>query len=358
MTQSKLLNVSRRRLTAAGSLATIVSPFVWISNAAGAEQVVVRTPGGAFDTVKNETIYEPFRKATGIQVVPVAGTSGKLLAMMQSGQNELDLIDSGDDLALELGAKGYLMPIDYDAFKYTNPADLNPVVKRKFHVGSFVYALAMGYNTKAITPGTEPKSWAEFWDIKKYPQRRTLPDIASSSVALEFALLADGVPMDKLYPIDIDRALKSMSRIRSVIPKFWDTGALSSTMIVDNEVSMGAIWSTRASVAADEGAPIALQWNQNALLVQAYGIPKGSKNVENAKKFIDFSLSIESQSRWLGKYKAIPVNTKAYGATAKSLIDPATNVPWTESKGFLYDIQWWADNRKKVSDLWSKWLIS
>jgi putative spermidine/putrescine transport system substrate-binding protein len=291
-------------------------------------------------------------------VVPVAATTGKLMAMMKSGQSELDLIDTGDSTLLELEKGNYLQPINYDEFKYTNPADIDPVVKRKYQVGCFIYAMVLGYNTKAIAPGTEPKSWAEFWDIKKFPGRRTLPDMASGTPSLEFALIADGVPMDKLYPLDIERAFKSMARIRSSIPKFWDTGALSSTMLADNEVSMGAIWSTRIGVAIDQGAPLGIQWNQNALLAQAYGIPVGAKNLANAKKFIDYSSSAESQARWLNKYKAIPVNTKAYGATAKELIDPATKTPWTRSKGFLLDINWWAQNREKVGQTWAKWIIS
>jgi putative spermidine/putrescine transport system substrate-binding protein len=279
------------------------------------------------------------------------------MAMMKSGQNELDLIDTGDSTLLELELSNYLQPVPYNEFKLTNPADIDPVVKRKFQVGSFIYAMVLGYNAKAIAKGSEPKSWAEFWDIKKWPQRRTLPDMASGTPSLEFALLADGVPMNKLYPIDIERAFNSMSRIRSAIPKFWDTGALSSTMLADNEVAMGAIWSTRLQVAMDQGAPLDVQWNQNALLAQAYGIPVGSKNYANAVKFIDYASSPAVQARWLAKYKAIPVNTKAYAATSKDLIDPATGTPWTRSKGFVLDIDWWSQNRQKVGQHWAKWII-
>ena len=100
-----------------------------------------------------------------------------------------------------------------------------------------------------------------------------------------------------------------------------------------------------------------MQWNQNALLVQAYGIPRGGKNPEAAGRFIDFASSTEVQSRWLAKYKAIPVNTKSYGATSKDLIDPATGTPWTQSKGFVLDVNWWSQNRRKVSQAWSKWII-
>lgn len=357
MTHLESADSGRRTFTTGVAAAALASPFFWIRNATAAGQVIVRTPGGVFDDIKRETIYEPFRKETGIEVVPVAATAAKLMAMMKSGQNELDVIDTGDSTLLELEKSNYLMPLAYEEFKYTNIADIDPVVKRKYQVGSFIYAMVLGYNTKAIPPGTEPKSWAEFWDVKRFPGRRTLPDMASGTPSLEFALIADGVPMNKLYPLDIDRAFKSMSRVRASIPKFWDTGALSSTMIADNEVAMGALWSTRAAAAQDQGAPVGLQWNQNAMLVQAYGIPVGARNLANAKKFIDYSSSAESQSRWLAKYKAIPVNTKAYAATSKDLIDPATKTPWTRSKGFILDIEWWALNREKVGQAWSKWIL-
>ena len=349
----------RRRAFTAGIAAASVAPFMmWSRNVSAAQQLVVRTPGGVFDDVKRETIYEPFRKETGIEVVPVAATGAKLLAMMKSGQNELDLIDTGDDVLLQLEHGNHLMPIAYDRFKYTNPADIDPVVKRKYQLGSFIYAMVLAYNTKAIARGSEPKSWVEFWNISKWPQRRTFPGMATGSPTIEFALIADGVPMDKLYPLDIDRAFKSLTRIRSTIPKFWDTGALSSTMLVENEVAMGPLWSTRVQVAKDQGAPVDIQWNQNALLVQAYGIPVGSKNPDGAAKFIDYASSPDVQARWLAKYKAIPINQKAYASTSKDLIDPATGTPWTRSKGFVLDINWWSENRDKVSETWSKWIIS
>jgi putative spermidine/putrescine transport system substrate-binding protein len=160
-----------------------------------------------------------------------------------------------------------------------------------------------------------------------------------------------------LYPLDIDRAFKSLSRVRPAVTKFWDTGALSAQMLSDKEVVLASIWSTRLGVAIDKGAPLGAQWNDNQVLVQAYGIPVGSRNVEAAISFIDFSLSPEIQSAWMRPYKAVPVNQKAYSATAPELIDPETKLPWTKSKGFIRDIEWWAANRTKVNAAWSKWII-
>ncbi len=348
---------TRRRLLVAASSLALAAPMIWTRRATAARQLMVRTPGGVFDDVKKQTVYDPFLAETGIEIVPVASTAAKLLAMYKAGQVDIDVIDTGDDVLLNLERAGALEPIPYKDFKFTNPDDIEAGVRLPYQVGSFVYAFLLGYNTNAYAVGKEPKSWAEFWDIKAFPGTRTLADMASGAPNLEIALIADGVPMDKVYPIDIDRAFKSLSRIKSSVPKFWDTGALSAQMLADKEAALAVIWSTRAQVAADGGAPVAAQWNQNQVLAQAYGLTKGGRNIDAGVKFIDYSLSPDVQGRWLAAYKAIPVNKQAYGRTAPALLDPETNKPWTISKGFRNDIVWWADNRAKVSAAWNKWVL-
>ena len=162
---------------------------------------------------------------------------------------------------------------------------------------------------------------------------------------------------DKVYPIDIPRAFKSLSRIKPAVAKFWDTGALSAQMMADKEAVLGVLWNTRVQAAVDGGAPLAIEWNQNQVLVQSYGIPKNTPKAAAATRFIDYSLSPAVQANWLSAYKAIPVNTKAYPSTNKALVDPETNTPWTVSKGFINDIQWWAKNRAKVNAAWSDWVL-
>ena len=75
----------------------LATPMIWTRRAAAAQQLVVRTPGGVFDEVKKKTVYDPFREATGIEIVPVASTAAKLLAMFKAGQVDIDVIDTGDD---------------------------------------------------------------------------------------------------------------------------------------------------------------------------------------------------------------------------------------------------------------------
>lgn len=356
MAHASFLKPSRRGLLA-GSAALLASPCIWTRPAQAAGRLMVRTPGGSFDDVKRKMVYEPFRQETGIEIVPVPATAAKMLAMFKAGQVELDCIDTGNDVLLQLEEAGALVPIDYKAFIYTDQADIEPNVRLPYQVGSFVYAFAMTYNTGVFPTGKEPKSWAEFWDTKAFPGPRTMAGIESGAPNLEIALIADGVPMDKVYPLDLDRAFKSLSRIKPSVAKFWDTGALSTQMMADKEAVLGILWNTRVQSAIDGGAPLAVQWNQNQILVQSYGIPKGAKNAEAALKFIDYSISPQVQSRWMSAYKAIPVNKKAYASTSKEMIDPATNLPWMVSKGFITDIQWWSQNRTKVSQMWSNWVL-
>ncbi|HTC11644.1 MAG TPA: ABC transporter substrate-binding protein [Acetobacteraceae bacterium] len=348
---------TRRRLLQAAMTVPLAAPLIWTRRAIAAQQLVVRTPGGVFDEVKKKTVYDPFREATGIEIVPAASTAAKLLAMFKAGQVDIDVIDTGDDVLLDLEHAGALEPLPYKEFKYTNPDDIDPSVRSTYQVGSFVYAFVNGFNTTAFAVGKEPMNWEQFWDVKAFPGPRTLADMASGAPNLELALIADGVPVDKVYPIDIDRAFKSLSRIKASVPKFWDTGALSAQMLANKDAVLAVIWSTRVQVAADGGAKVAAQWAQNQVLAQAYGITKGTPKMAEGVKFIDYSLSPEVQARWLGAYKAIPVNQKAYPHTAPQLMDPATNVPWTKSKGFRNDIRWWSDNRAKVSTYWNKWVL-
>lgn len=356
MKRLHLLPTSRRKLML-GAAVTIVAPHVWIRSAAAAERVMVRTPGGTYDERRIKTVYEPFRAETGIEVVPVASSAGKLVAMFKAGRPDIDVIETGDDILWLLEDAGALLEMPYGEFKFTDPNDLEPGLKRKFHAGMSPYSDVLGFNTTAYAAGKEPKSWTEFWDAKAFPGPRGLADMQSGVPNLEFALLADGVPADKIYPIDVDRAFKSLSRIRPSVVKFWDSGALSAQMLADKETVLSSIWSSRAQAAMDKGAPVAIQWNQNLVNLTATAITKNAGNMKAAKLFVDYTLSAPVQARWLSAAKDIPANKKAYGSIAKELIDPATNLPWTTSKGFIKNARWWADNRQVVSDAWSKWVI-
>ncbi|WP_353151621.1 ABC transporter substrate-binding protein [Pollutimonas bauzanensis] len=337
--------------------AALVAPMIWVKNSEAAqERVVIRSPGGAYDDIRKKLIYEPFTKETGIRVIPVATTTAKLHAMIRSGNIELDIIDNDDSVLLQWADE--LAALDYAHFKYTDPADILPEYKHDNYVGNFVYADVMGYNTGKFNSASVPANWVDFWDYKKIPGTRALADVDTGGPNLEFALLADGVPMDKLYPLDLPRAFKALSRIKPGISKFWTSGALSVQMLSTGDADVSSVWSTRILKGMESGAPLAINWNQHSVHVQAYAALKKAKNLENAQKLIDFCLSKEVQSKFSSLWNSGPVTETAYKALTPELREKIPGGDRTREHGFLLDANWWAKNRNEVGKEWAKWSLN
>ena len=84
---------------------------------------------------------------------------------------------------------------------------------------------------------------------------------------------------------------------------------------------------------------------------------KFGKNIPGAKKFVDFALSTDIQKELLKKIAFVPSNTQAFSAMPKDLIDPSTGKPWTISRGFIMDADYWAEHGGDAVAYWSKWII-
>jgi putative spermidine/putrescine transport system substrate-binding protein len=351
--------ISRRTFLAgaAGIAAAATGPFVWIPRAGAAGKVVIRTIGGSYEEANVKAIFEPFTKATGVEIVKVPATLGKLLAMFESGNIELDVVDAGELGVLSLSQKGALEKINYKSWKLTNPEDFDTAIRRDDMIADIYFSSVLGYNSQTFPGGKQPRSWAEFWDLKKFPGPRMLADIASGAVDLEFALLADGVPRDKIYPINVDRAFKSLDRVRPSIRKFWDSGALSAQMLADKEVVLGSIWNGRLQAVADKGAPLAIEWNEAMLQTQYWAILKGAKNLENAQRFIEFACQPEIQAAHAKHIPYGPTNRQAFKSIPADVAARLPSSPEQKAKAFLQNGKWWADNRTVVSERWSQWLL-
>ena len=341
-----------KRSVAAAAAAS--GPFVLRRAARAAGGVIVRNPGGAYGDAMKKAHYDPFSKATGIEVIPVAASAGKVMAMVESGNVELDVLDMTEITALILRQKSALEPLDYKAFQLTNLEDVADV-RRPDMVGCNYSANILAYNTLVYPTGKHPKSWAEFWDIKRFPGPRMLQSLDAGFPELEFALLADGVAMDKLYPIDIDRAFKAFDRIRSSISKFYDTGGIQVEMLVRKEAVLGSAYNGRIQVGIDGGAPLAIEWNQANVQLQVFGIVKGAPNRENARRFIDFALQPDRQAEFARYIPYGPTNRRAFGMIPAEFAKRLPNNYAHQT--FLQNAVWWADNRPRVAERWNQWLL-
>ena len=336
----------------AGALA---APAI-IRGARAASRLVIRNTGGAYDEVMRRGVYDPFTQATGIDIVGSGAPMTKMIATVKAGGAEYDLIDSGMSGLVALDQMGALSPIDYASWTFAKPDDFPADLRGRTSVACFVFSTVLVANMQSF-PDRRPRNWAEFWDTKAFPGPRTLPDFASGSAPLEFALLADGVPMDKLYPIDMERAFRVLSRLRDSIPKFWSTGALGNQLMSDKEVLLGGLWNGQMQTLIDKGVPLALEWNQNMMVVEGYGILKSSPNQAAAQKFIDFASQPSAQIGYAKDLRYGPANPKAFDLIPQALADTMPGSPRYKALGFYESVEWWNDNRDRVNKAWSTWML-
>ncbi len=319
-------------------------------------QVIVRSPGGAYEDGLRKAYFEPFTAETGIQVVPIATTAAKVVAAVEAGTVDIDVLDIGEQQCLQLYEKGAVEVLDRSKFHRTNLADIDQETIGEAWIGNINFSTVMGYNTEHFRD-RHPTSWAEFWDVDTFPGPRTLEDLAAGVVNLEFALLADGVPKEQIYPIDMDRAFKKLKEIKKHIVKWWDTGAISAQLFTDKEVVAGSIWNGRIQIPIDAGAPLAIEWNEAMLQQQVYGIVKGAPNRENAYKYIDFALQAKQQAIFAEFIPYGPSNEKAYALLSDEVKAKLPGAPEHKAKAFRQNVRWWIDHRNEVAERWQEFLI-
>lgn len=347
-------NLSRRSVLA-GIAGAIAAPAVHAQANNG--QVVVRGLGGAYQSAMEKAVYRPFTELTGIKVITQPATAAQVRAMVEAKRVQIDVVDLGAIGQKALQKADALEALDYGAFKLTNPSDIHSAVRHSHMVGNLYFATVMVYNTEVFSAANHPRSWTEFWDVAKFSGGRTLADQTSGAAELEFALLAAGAEMDKLYPIDLDKAFASLDKIKPHVVKWWDTGAISAQLVERKEAVLGALWNGRAQDLIDKGAPLAIEWNQAKRQLQALSIVKGAPNAANALKFIDFALQPKIQAELTRHIAYGPTNAKAFEFVQPEDAAKQPSSPEHFKISFDQDQDWWSDNLAEVGKRWQAWAL-
>jgi Spermidine/putrescine-binding periplasmic protein len=103
--------------------------------------------------------------------------------------------------------------------------------------------------------------------------------------------------MDKLYPMDVDRAFKSLDKIRPSVTTWWKEGAEGQQLFADKVVTIGDVFNGRIGNLQKKGMPLDIEWNQGKLQLDYWVIPKGAPNQQNAQKFIEFATRAKRRAR-------------------------------------------------------------
>ncbi|WP_152225166.1 polyamine ABC transporter substrate-binding protein [Pseudomonas sp. SCB32] len=316
----------------------------------GADSLSFVSWGGTTQDAQKQAWADSFSKSTGVQVVQDGPTDyGKLKAMVESGNVQWDVVDVEADFALRAAAEGLLEPLDFNTIKRDR---IDPRFVSDHGVGSFYFSFVLGYNQGKVG-GKQPQDWTALFDTATYPGKRALYKWPSPGV-LELALLADGVPKDKLYPLDLERAFKKLDTIKKDIV-WWGGGAQSQQLLASGEATLGQFWNGRIYALQQDGAPVGVSWKQNLVMADFLVVPKGSKNKDAAMKFLANASSAKGQADFANLTAYAPVNLDSVGQLKSDL---APNLPTAYAQEQItLDYAYWAKNGPAIAARWNEWLV-
>lgn len=324
----------------------------------GVGTAAIADPGGPFREAFGKAFHEPFRRLTGINThqiprehEPIAAVK----AMVEANRAIWDATILTQQAREALTKEALLEPLHWDTLPFSR-GELMPEATAHDWMGTDVFAVILAYRTDKFSGANVPRSWADFFDVNRFPGRRAMR--RSPIDTLEEALMADGVPPDRLYPLDIDRALRKLDQIKPHITVWWTGGAQTTQLLQSGEVDLVPTWNGRAQAAIDTGAPVGITWDQGLYAIEGFGIPRGAPNRENAQKFICFCSWAENQAAYTPYLTYGPTNLKAYDHIPRERYVFLPTAPDNLGRLTLTDFNWWAANLRTAQEKFDAWLIS
>jgi putative spermidine/putrescine transport system substrate-binding protein len=322
----------------------------------GSGAVRICSYGGALQDAQRKAYFKPFEELSGIKVIEAEGPDpAKVKAMVDSKNIEYDVteLDGADVLNLQKGGE-YFEPIDYSLFDVDN---IDPTFRQKLYVNMLPYAQIFAYRTDAFK-GKAPKDNKDLWDTTNFPGPRSLQSGASGSNAdLELATMATGVPADKVYPIDLDKAFASLAKIKPTVSKWWDAGAIPAQLLNDDEVVMATAWNGRIAAIQANKAPVEIVWQDQLLRNDCWAVINGAANAQNAQKLTAFITMAAPQARLSSLIPYGFVNNKSAGYLSPERLKILPTAPDIKSKLINFDTVWWMNNVDDIVKRWSAFIV-
>lgn len=291
---------------------------------------------------------KPFKAATGVNCVRESPNPlGKLRAMVESGKITAATFELGSGSLEQAKKLGLVEPLDWAAI---DPKPMFPEAKQEYGLGYQYFSTVMAWRKGVKVPA----NWADFFNTKDFPGKRVLPDYPNYTIP--FVLLAEGVPVDKLFPLDVDRALAKLLTIKKDIAVLWKAGAQSVQLLKDNEVQYGIAWSGRTT-----GEPlIDFTFNQGMLDISYFCVPKGTPPAEKAlaMKLLHEMTVPENQARAAMIIPYSGCSPQLDALLPKEKIDQFPTAAVNKAKQWLQNPGYWLANGEAVGKKWEEFKLN
>jgi iron(III) transport system substrate-binding protein len=209
-------------------------------------------------------------------------------------------------------------------------------------VGIYGWAAAVCFNTIEAKKNNLPKptKWSDLTD-PIYKGHVVMPNPASSGTGF-----LDVSSWIQIW--DEDTAWAYMDKLHQNISVYTHSGSKPCKLAASGETTVGISWPFRGAKLKTKGAPIDIIIPEEGIgwEMQAVAILKGTKNLEAAKRFVDWAVTESAMEIYAGRYSvvAMPVKTKKWENFPEAV----------QTRMIDNDFTWAANNRTRIIKEWRK----
>ncbi len=227
-----------------------------------------------------------YEKKTGVKVNIFQATTGKVMARLEAEQANPQadiLISASWDTAEDLHQRGWLLP-----YQSASAANVPANLKSADFIAQGVSALGIVWNSKSGTP--EPKEWQDLTG-PAFKDKVTTPDPALSGASLDLLIgLQNGMGENAWSLFD---ALKN----NGMVVSGPNAQAVTPVMQGAKAAVFGAVdYVSYGNISQGESLKVIFPASGTVIAPRPMMILKTSKQVNEAKGFIDYVLSPEGQT--------------------------------------------------------------
>ena len=239
-----------------------------------------------------DEVIRDFEKETGIKVnYGTYSSNEELLAKITSSkEGTYDVIFPSDYMVELMKERNLIEKIDISKipnYKNINSMFLNKEydLKNEYSLPFLTTIVVIAVNKNNIHD--EIKGYK---DLLNPNYKNDIVLIDDQRIIIGMALLALGYDMNTTNEKELSAAKKYLLDLKSNI-KAYDSDS-PKTFFITKEADIGVMWQAEAEIAAEENPNIEIIYpiEGHAISTDNYAIVKGSKNKENAYKFIDYLL--------------------------------------------------------------------
>lgn len=342
----------------------IALAVISMSPARAGDELTVVSWGGAYTKSQILGFIRDFEQTSGVdvEVLDYNGGLDEIRSQVRSFNVKWDVVDLEPSDALRACKEGLLEQIDVaelsPAPDGTPPReDFIPEALTPCAVGSVVWSTVIAYPKGQFDE--PPQRLKDFFDIDKFPGRRGMRKTPRAN--LEWALMADGVPADRVYDAletgaGVERALEMLDRIKPYI-QWWEQGEEPVRLLEDGRVAMTTAYNGRIYEAVTErGGDFEILWDNQIWSFDLWGIVKHTEHAETATAFVRFATTTASLANQARYIPYGPVRRSSLSQVDPDIRPQLPTAQQNFDQALRIDARWWAQHFERINERFQRWL--